>query len=167
MLLRNQLGSLLDQVQDNFHRHGRLAAVFMLNLKGSQKLMPAPMRLVADKETQAAFIKYLIRDEGLLEIVLIHEAWFGKGGVVLQHYRKHGTLAKYPQRREALSVFYASPTEEIAHLAEIFRRPGEKKASLGSWERMVVVSEGRSKDVELQARFCGLWKQVVSEKEKQ
>jgi len=88
----------------------------------------------------------------------------GFGDEALGHMRGGQSLETFQERKEIVSLQYASPAKEISYYAEILR-PEEGKPHLGEWEANETdQQESLVLCVAANTRFNFIWHRLAAER---
>lgn len=132
--LKNSIDVFLNGAKENFKIFGYVTPVFAFF--DGEKLHVEPLDFSSPSKKDE-FLGFLIEEIGkgkIKEFLFISEAWMAEV-IDVQNVQKHldsfGTLEKYPERKEAITVFYSNSQEEINYICEVTRSPDK----LGEWEQ--------------------------------
>lgn len=142
----------------NFKVFGHLVPVFAGVLDGEPQIFGVVWEDASQKEAFAKKVNDWIAQDRLKEYILVVEAWAvnipeGDEQKVRDFLREHGSLEKWPDRHEIVTVMYCNPVEEIEYTADIDR--GIIPALLGEWK--VSRRKVRFNHDDFSTRFQGLF----------
>ena len=157
MLLKDNLSIFVEKAKANFIKDGFLTSILAAMIDGQLQIIMLQMENNEDKEAFSQRMQDLISKNRLSEYIMIVEAWQAEVKDNLEEIRDwlktHGTLATRPDRKEIVSILYASAKEEIHYTADINR--GIIPPVLDNWNTSTRKVEFRIE--EFSSRFSGLF----------
>lgn len=156
MLLKDGLPDFVEKAKANFAKDKFLTPVFIAMIDNHPQFIIMKMKDQQEKESFSQKIQGLIAKNKLTEYIMITEAWTAEVHDITEIRKwlaNNGSLENYPNRKEIVSILYASSTEEIQYTADINR--GIIPPVLDNWQ----TSERKIKvrPEEFSSRFSGLF----------
>lgn len=154
MKLLNMLSGVKNQARKVFEQDKYHSPIFILNINDQVKILNPESFEESDKKSIAQILVDLAGKNLLKEFIFIAEAWFGLGNEALSHKLNKGSLETFPNKKEAILIFYSSPKKEIYNIANIDRTD---EVILKEWEENQETNATKTLSLVNNSIFNNIW----------